>query len=937
MLAKVATPIVSPEAGASRFIRIGTSAVSAAVLVMVVAAAALPWISDSTASGAAAKVVVAALVVGVTPGVLITLAWRPRSELDLLELAAMGAAVSFGLVHLLTVAIILLHGSVQIGSVIMLAAQGCAAGGIWYWSRHRTMLIRVAPDDVIGLALLVLVAACLYAQGSPFNGWEDQIHVSIVRRLAALPRLALDNFYVTPGVVYTYPLPSTHAFMAFVARIGGSDALFVYHKLRFFWSPVALLMIYLGARAIFGRAALATAAMVLGGVLALAGVFAVVEGGYWGQLAVFSHTSDVAMAVLLPSLLAVTYCFVQSDLARERALMALAAIGLVFTLAVVHSREVVQYLVYLGCFTAVAAACAAFRPQAKRAAALLGASALLALVFLAWHNSEVGHVTDQVAGERVKLRTIAASLSPHELFLSSSERVLGSYLIWFDAAFTGITQWLMLALPIVIVAFRQQALVWLIASSTLVYLLVMNIPALSIPYTYLTYHEILNTPIRNLTPFLHMLAGPLLYVIVLSAWAVIREPVIAIAGLAVTGVALGFIALLGPTAANQSEFRFFAPVACAWLGAFLWLDRSGPISALGRTRRLMAVGLAAVSLALLWPEHAPLKPPAPVYVVWRDGLSDTARGAIERQFSLKDGEARPDDGYWTYELADRSRANIRALVQHPSVKDTFHIDRTAFEVEHKPDDWRRYPTAAILVATALGLWATGFVLPWVVARASTLRSADFNRFAEAPFYRYAGPCACLVVPFVFLTLSAQALPLWQLLSEPAGQVPTPSAAIRMHECAITAEVPQHDAVRGTTGPPTTKPCPPAPEVVSWIRANVPVNGVFATNRWNGFLPTTFVPQQVAAFSGLSNEGEIFPAYVRLYRVSMDTHGVQPFFNIVESTQERRTFLKTLGITHVLVDPAYYSELLPVFDGLPEIFSRRYADGRWAVYEVRRGA
>jgi len=910
-------------------VRIGASAVAAAILITVAVSATLPWISDSSAAGAAAKMIIATFAVGIVPGVLITLLWRPRPELDLLELAAIGIAVSFGVVHLLTIAIILLHSSVQVAALAMLAAEGCAAVWIWYASRTRTMTIRASADDAIGVGLLVLVAACLYAQGSPFNGWEDQIHISIVRRLAALPRLTLDNFYVTPAVVYTYPFPSTHAFMALVARIGASDALFVYHKLRFFWSPAALLMVYLGARGMLGRPALGAAALVIAGVLTLAGLFAVVEGGYWGQLAVFSHTSDVAMAVLLPSLLAVTYCFVRSDLPRERGLTGAAAIALVFALAVVHSREVVQYLAYLGCFTCVAAVCARFRPQAKRAAMLLGASVMLALVFLAWHNAEVGHVTDQVASERVKLRMVAASLSPHDLFLASAERVLGSYLIWFDAAFTGITQWLMLALPIVVVAFRDQALVWLIAASTVVYLLVMNIPALAIPYMYLTYHEILNTPIRNLTPFLHMFAGPLVYVIVFAVWTVIRQRLVAILVLTAAGVALGLAALLGPTAANQSEFRFFAPVLCAWLGAFLWLDRRGPRPALGPIRRVAALGLAAVSLALLWPDHPAARVPAPVYVVWKPDVSETARTAIERQLSLRDGQARPDEGYWTYDLADTSRANIKALVEHPSVADTYHINRTTFDVEHNPEAWRRYPTAPLLLATALGLWTSGFVLPWLVALAARTAPTAMDRFAAAPFYRYAGQCALLVVPFVVLTLSPQALPLRQSLIEPGGPIPTPAAAFQKYEC-VAAKV-THE------GRPDPYICPPTPAVVSWIRANVAVNAILATDRWNATLPTIFVPQQVAAFSGLSNEDEVFPAYVRFYRASMQDRRVQPFFNQIESPQERRAFLTALGVTHVLVDPTYYSQLLPVFDALPDMLSRRYADGRWAVYEVRSGA
>ena len=68
---------------------------------------------------------------------------------------------------------------------------------------------------------------------------------------------------------------------------------------------------------------------------------------------------------------------------------------------------------------------------------------------------------------------------------------------------------------------------------------------------------------------------------------------------------------------------------------------------------------------------------------------------------------------------------------------------------------------------------------------------------------------------------------------------------------------------------------------------------------------------------------------------MQTRGVQFFFNDRETPDERRAFVRDLGVTHVLVDPQYYSTLRPVLDGLPQMFTRLYDSGRWVVYEVRR--
>jgi hypothetical protein len=93
------------------------------------------------------------------------------------------------------------------------------------------------------------------------------------------------------------------------------------------------------------------------------------------------------------------------------------------------------------------------------------------------------------------------------------------------------------------------------------------------------------------------------------------------------------------------------------------------------------------------------------------------------------------------------------------------------------------------------------------------------------------------------------------------------------------------------------------------------------------------------FSGfefsLPNENEILPVYARRYRDAMQHSGVQPFFNDQETPEQRQAFVQDLGVTHVLVDPQYYRTLRPVLDGLPQMFTRRYDSGRWAVYEVNQ--
>jgi hypothetical protein len=902
-------------------------------------AASLTFVSDATATGAAVKVIVATIAVGVLPGAVASLLWRPRATLGLLEWLAISIALSFGIVHLMTTGMVILHGGVPTASIVLLVALATGLVALLF-TRRDSMRVSVGIDDALGLVVLIVLAVCLYAQGSPVAEWEDQIHAAIVRRLAALDHLTLDNLYLTPHVVYTYPFPSTHAFMAFVADIGHIDPLFVYHKIRFFWGPAAVLMIYLGATSVFGGRGIAAAALLTAAVLALTGVFGSVGESYWAQLATFSHASDVAMAVLLPALLALSYRFIDSDAPRERWLLFAGAVALAFTLTVVHIREVVQYTAYLGCFIVIASFCAAFRPLLRRTLLLFAATIAVAAVFLMWHNRVVLHVTDLVDAQRARLVDIAQSLSGRDLVLASAPQVLSAFIQWLDACFLGITPLLLFAAPVAIVTFRFRPLAWLIAASAVAYLLVMNVPALAIPYVYLTYYEILFTPIRNLTPFLQLLAGPVLWIVAMWLWTTVRPRPVAIAALVGVGIALGVVGHVAPISANRSELRFFVPAILAWTAALVYLGRQAPTAHLSRARVATLSVMALVALVALWPTQKPTVPPVFVNVRWAENVSNDDRIDLERRFSLIESERTDTPDTRVYELTDRSRNNVKAIVTSPMVRDTHHIDRSTFGVEESPRPWDRYPSRGLMIAVTIGLWLCGFVVPPLVGASSALNRVVAEA-SVAPFYRHLVPYALVAIPFFVLTASAELSPARAVPAKPFDTiVSTPADMLAQTDCVERYNVKPALAETHHGGAVTITEvvsCPPDQEVADWIREHVSADAVLATDRWNAFLPSVFLPQQVVAFPGfeysLPNEQELYPAYLEWYRSGMRDRGVQPFFNDRETPEERRAFLRELGVTHVLVDPQYYWTLRPVLDGLPQLFARRYDNGRWAVYEV----
>ena len=106
-----------------RIVAFHVSARAAAVFILVVAAGALAcrFLDADHASAAALKVVGATLVVGLVPGALATLLWRPRPHLPALEVVGFGIAISFGVTQLLTIAAVTAHLSPAVMLVVLLA------------------------------------------------------------------------------------------------------------------------------------------------------------------------------------------------------------------------------------------------------------------------------------------------------------------------------------------------------------------------------------------------------------------------------------------------------------------------------------------------------------------------------------------------------------------------------------------------------------------------------------------------------------------------------------------------------------------------------------------------------------------------------------------------------------------------------------------------
>ena len=620
-------------------------AIVGAVAAAGVAARALP---DGWELSWALRMLGAVTLVGVAPGLALLLAWRPRAAFGVGELLGFSVAVSFAVLQLLTVAALVVHWPMWV-SIVALCALIAVHAAVAF---RGNVAITVGGADAVLLSVLGILAIYLYVAGAPFHGGEDRIHVVLVQRLAHLDAPAIGNIYFSPEVIYTYPLPGTHYLMAMMSRVGDVEPLFLYHKLRAFWGVAAALLLFGCARLLAASSSAALASTLVATVLVFNGTFGPVPGMYWGQMAPFSHASDVAMGVLLPALLLVTLAYLAATEVREQRVFLAAALALTFMVTAVHPREIVQFLVYLGAFAVAMLLARGPRPLLRRTFLVIAGSLALVVMYQAWYAWAVPMTGELVSGHRQDLQALfgeqswAALFGPPLPLLEKYMPAEGPLFLWWNPV-------VLAASPVALFALRRHPLAWLVGAGIAAYLLIIRFPAFAIPYTYATYFEILYTPVRNVVFFVHLLAGVCLYLLAarLAAWRLWA------ACIAAAAVGAGLVAAfyrVGPFA-ERYQTPFFHAVLAAYAVLLVVVavrrlqpaDVQWPESSPARTWMMLALMMVPIAGGT-W---VPGADAAPLSVAGRIRTPAGARAALHEE---ADSEHCPPP----HALVDFVRANV---------------------------------------------------------------------------------------------------------------------------------------------------------------------------------------------------------------------------------------------------------------------------------------
>ena len=135
--------------------------------------------------------------------------------------------------------------------------------------------------------------------------------------------------------------------------------------------------------------------------------------------------------------------------------------------------------------------------------------------------------------------------------------------------------------------------------------------------------------------------------------------------------------------------------------------------------------------------------------------------------------------------------------------------------------------------------------------------------------------------------------------------------------------------------PAVRTCVPSLNYVMWLRENVAKNDVLALNILNKWWHQPFVDSRSTFWSyQFIDSWRLFDRYFTVGRKASVERGEQPYFGPSESSDERLAALEALDVTHVILDPDVYDDVIRQYRSDHAHYSVLYDDNHWAVIAVR---
>ena len=472
------------------------------------------WPALRGVAGTTPALMMAAAATLFVPGWLILQRWgRPDGAWDVLPLSF---AVSLVAVAALTVLAFEAHLSSHAGALILVSASGALALLGVFRPRREWPAETEAGDSppspsppamrVLRATVLVGLAAMMWAfltVGGTRNPrsiadlQEEALHLSIIRKVAENDALSHSNVMYKAGAVNTYVYPPYHFALALISHLSGLDPIVVYLGLRPVFALVALLTMRSLAAKLFTNPWVPDLSLLLWLILVFTNVAGQVPRYFWAQLVPLSHLGDFGLGVVYPLLLLCTFRFL---LGRPGASSRVLTPALLAAALLVHTREVLQILVFLGAAAAYALV-AGDRVWRRRLFALVAIVLVLGLLYKVRHGELATHAVLFEAANR-------------EAFRRQFEGVLQQP-FWTVVTRPNPVQYRLNSRAVFLLPLAALPLLWWIrhpwssfaAPGLLAMALVTRIPYLTFPFILVTYSEMLKTPARYFVHWGYLMLG----------------------------------------------------------------------------------------------------------------------------------------------------------------------------------------------------------------------------------------------------------------------------------------------------------------------------------------------------------------------------------------------------------------------------------------------
>ena len=462
------------------------------------------------------KLTIASFIVLILPGYLILNLLRPRTTGDLLESIVLSLGTSFILMQSLCIltfelqlnsskAIVILLGICSVLMVFGFLREKRAG------LRHNEATTAEAHHKLIFVIMVVAIIATtllLYRIESPPIRGEDQLHVSIIRKIAENDVIQKENIMYRLNMPHPYLYPGLHFASALISKVSAIDPIIVYTKFRYILGFLSLIIIYTFSKSLFKSRYISSIATCTCIALIYSGVAARIPGYYCGQLVPVSHITDICMAILLPLSLIFTFKYISFD-SRILNRFAILAPLLMLTTTIIHVHESFEILFY---YLVTLMAFLIFKRHDKQViwkmAFLICSVILLGLIYMPIHHGNVGYIWQEI---ELPKKQVAVDALIHVVtgpFTAAFEPGDTSGLGWKGLPHVSLALFLA---PVILFWFRKYFWGLFLGSSILASFLIIRFEILTVLAMMLTYSSIVNSPVRFVLFFSYIIFGLLVF------------------------------------------------------------------------------------------------------------------------------------------------------------------------------------------------------------------------------------------------------------------------------------------------------------------------------------------------------------------------------------------------------------------------------------------